>query len=190
MKVLSKSFYERDPETVARLLLGKKLVRRMNRSILEGMIVETEAYYGQKDPASRAFHGMKNYNRLMWDVPGKVFIYNVHNHWMFNVVAHETIEIGAVLIRALEPLRGIDIMSANRGVTDIHLLASGPGRLSRALKIDKSLNDELVTSKKSGIFITYDQSGLEIGASHRIGVKRDLKKDLRFFVKGNKFVSR
>ena len=190
MEVLPKTFYERDPETVARMLLGKKLVRRINRSILEGMIVETEAYYGSKDPASRAFHGMKNYNRLMWDVPGKVFIYNVHNYWMFNVVAHKNMEIGAVLIRALEPLKGLEIMSTNRGVTDIHLLSSGPGRLSRALKIDKSLNDEQATSKKSRIFIIDNQNELEIGTSHRIGVKKDLKKDLRFFIKGNKFVSR
>ncbi len=190
MKVLPKMFYERDPETVARGLLGKKLVRIVNGTILEGIIVETEAYYGPNDPASRAFRGMKNYNRLMWDVPGKAFIYNVHKYWMFNVVAHEPKEIGAVLIRALEPLKGIETMSANRGVTDIYILVSGPGRLTKALKIDKSLNNVRVTSKKSGIFIANSHGRLEIETSRRIGVMKDLDKDLRFFIKGNKFVSK
>ncbi len=190
MEVLSKGFYERDPEAVARDLLGKKLVRRLGRSNLEGLIVETEAYFGLKDPASRAFHGLKYYNRWMWDIPGVVFIYNVHNNWMFNVVAHETREIGAVLIRALEPLRGLEIMKANRGVRDIRLLTSGPGRLTKALNIDKSFNGIPLTSNRSGVFVVDNRMELEVGTSHRIGVKRDLDRELRFIVKGSRFTSK
>ena len=112
-KILFPSFYSRDPAVVARDLLGKRLVRVLNGEALEGTIVETEAYYGAEDPASRAFHGRKNYNRLMWGEPGRVFIYNVHRYWMLNVVAHEPDEIGAVLIRAIEPTRGIESMLSN-----------------------------------------------------------------------------
>ncbi len=190
MKILQKNFYERDPEIVAKRLLGKRLVRRLEEKIVEGIIVETEAYYGTKDPASRAFHGMRNYNRFMWDAPSKVFIYNVHNYWMFNIVAHEPQKIGAVLIRALEPLKGIEIMKLNRGVNDIYQLASGPGKLTRALKIDRSLNGILVASKESEVLIADDQRLFEIETSKRIGVKRDMDRDLRFYVKGNRFVSR
>ena len=96
--------------------MGKILVRRVNERFLEGIIVETEAYYGSHDPASRAYSGMKTYNRLMWDEPGKIFIYNVHKYWMLNIVTHKPKEIGAVLIRAIEPRKGIEEMFRNRPV--------------------------------------------------------------------------
>jgi DNA-3-methyladenine glycosylase len=105
-KLLSSSFYSRDPAVVAWELLGKSLVRIIGGDALEGMIVETEAYYGTEDPASRAFHGRKNYNRLMWEEPGRIFIYNVHKYWMLNVVAHEPDCVGAVLIRTREGVEG------------------------------------------------------------------------------------
>ncbi len=117
-KILPPSFYTRDPAVVARDLLGKRLLRVLNGEALEGTIVETEAYFGAEDPTSRAFHGRKNYNRLMWGEPGRVFIYNVHKYWMLNVVAHVPDEIGAVLIRAIEPTRGIESMLSNRPVKE------------------------------------------------------------------------
>lgn len=190
MRVLSRNFYERDPEAVAEELLGKRLVRRLDYEILEGIIVETEAYYGLDDPASRAYRGLKNYNRLMWSEPGKVFIYNVHNNWMFNIVAHKPREIGAVLIRAIEPTKGTEVMRKNRKIENIFKLASGPGRLTRALKIDKSLNAIPVTSDENEVFILDNEIVFEIGSSHRIGVKKDLERNLRFFIRGNRFVSR
>jgi len=190
LRLLKKRFYERDPKIVARGLLGKKIVRRFGNISLEGLIIETEAYYGSKDPASRAFYGMKNYNKSMWGEPGSIFIYNVHNNWMFNIVAHEFRKVGAILIRALEPLKGIEVMKVNRGVGDLRLIASGPGRLSRALNIDKSLNNKTVTSDHSEIFIVDNNIEFDIGTSYRIGVKIDLDEKLRFFIKGNKYVSR
>lgn len=78
----------------------------LNASCLKGVIVETEAYYGENDPASRARGGMKRYNVLMWGEPGITFIYMVHGNWLLNIVAHEPGSVGAVLIRALEPPRG------------------------------------------------------------------------------------
>jgi DNA-3-methyladenine glycosylase len=190
LNLLPKRFYERDPATVARDLLGKKLIRRFEKEILEGLIVETEAYFGSEDPASRAFQGMKNYNKNMWGEAGTIFIYNVHNYWMFNIVAHEFGKVGAILIRSVEPLKGIGVMRSNRGVQNILILTRGPGRLSRAFKIDKSLNNLSVTSKKSCISIADNIFDFEVGTSHRIGVSNDLEREMRFYVKANKFVSR
>ncbi len=180
----------RDPKDVALSLLGKILVRKLNDQILEGKIVETEAYYGLDDPASRARNGLKNYNAPMWGMPGLAFIYNVHNNWMLNVVAHKPNCIGAVLIRAIEPLRGIEIMKANRGLSDINKLTNGPGRLTKALKIDKKLNLTDLTKIESPIFIINGPAVHEVGSSHRIGVRRDLDEKLRFYIKDNPFVSK
>ena len=187
---LPRGFYERDPETVAKALIGKRLIRRFSKTFLEGIIVETEAYCGLNDPASRAYDGIKEYNRLMWKEPGKVFIYNVHKYWMFNIVAHKPNQIGAVLIRALQPTEGIEVMKRNRPVRKVFDLTNGPGRLTIALKIDKSLNGAPVTSSESEITIADNAMDLEIGSSHRIGVKKDLKRKLRFYIKDNRFVSR
>ena len=183
-------FYERDPEEVAKGLLGNILVRKLEAETLSGLIVETEAYYGSEDPASRAYHGMKDYNRPMWMEPGKTFIYNVHRYWMLNVVAHERSKVGAVLIRAIEPTRGIEVMRRNRKVRKLSDLTNGPGKLSIALAIDKRQNGVPVTSSGSEIMIAANEIDFEMGASHRIGVTKDLVRKLRFFIKGNGFVSR
>jgi len=189
--ILSKEFFERDPEIVAKELLGKKLRRKLDNIFLEGIIVETEAYFGFYDPASRAYNGKKTFNKLMWSEPGKVFIYNVHKYWMFNIVAHEKGQgqIGAVLIRAVEPKNGIEVMKTHRSVEKDVDLTNGPGKLTIALKIDKSLNGIPVTSE-SQIMIIDNKMEFKIGSSHRIGVTKDLKRKLRFYIKGNKFVSR
>lgn len=188
-RLLTREFYVRDPEIVAMKLLGNILTRKLGEDLLEGIVVETEAYYGFRDPASRAYHGLKKYNKPMWKEPGRTFIYNVHKYWMFNIVAHEPDEIGAVLIRALQPTRGIEVMRKNRPVKKGVELTNGPGKLTTALKIDKSLNDISVTTSESEIFIVNNKMDLEIASSHRIGLKKDLEKKLRFFIKGNKYVS-
>jgi len=191
MKILLKRFYERDPAKVAKELLGKILVRKIDNKCLSGMIVETEAYYGKNDPASRAYSGRPKYcAKLLYDDPGKTIVYNVHNNWLFNVVAHEKGKVGAVLIRAIEPIEGIEMMKENRGVKEIKNLTNGPGKLSKALRITKELNGIYVTRRSSPIIIVDNKSRVEICRSNRIGVTRDLKKELRFFIKGNPFVSR
>jgi len=187
---LPPSFYSRDPAVVALGLLGKRLVRVLDGESLEGIIVETEAYYGAEDPASRAFHGKKNYNRLMWGEPGRVFIYNVHKYWMLNVVAHEPDKIGAVLIRAIEPTRGIETMLINRPVKELRALTSGPGKLTLALRIDKGSHKASVLSLENEIHVLDSASEPAIGTSRRIGVTKDLDRDLRFYAEGNPYVSR
>jgi DNA-3-methyladenine glycosylase len=109
---------------------------------------------------------------------------------MFNIIAHEREQIGAVLIRAIEPRNGIEVMKTHRSVKKDVDLTNGPGKLTLALKIDKSLNGIFVTSHESEIIIINNKMDFKIGTSHRIGVTKDLEKKLRFFIKGNKFVSK
>jgi DNA-3-methyladenine glycosylase len=190
-RVLQVEFYERDPALVARELLGKILVRRLNSQILCGKIVETEAYYGENDPASKAYKGRKTFNELMFTDVGKTFIYMVHGNWLLNIVTHPKGDVGAVLIRAVEPLQGVEIMMKNRGVRDVSALTSGPGKLTKALAITKKLNGLDVTKEDSELTVAEaNLESFEVGYSHRIGVKFDLPQELRFYIKGNKFVSK
>lgn len=187
---LPRAFYMKDPALVARNLLGKVIVRRIGYEVLSGKIVETEAYYGDEDPASRAFRGEKTYNKVMFGEPGRVFIYMVHSHWLLNIVAHPEGEVGAVLIRVLEPLQGIEIMSTNRGVENVRALTTGPGKLTRAISITNELNGMDVTEDGPLVVVEGEDDDFEVGISHRIGVRVDLLQELRFFIKGNRFLSR
>jgi DNA-3-methyladenine glycosylase len=191
MKILSTRFYEKAPDVVAKELLGKILVRKLNSITLSGRIVETEAYYGQNDPASKAYKGRKVFNALMFLDVGRIFIYMVHGNWLLNIVAHRKGSVGAVLIRAVEPISGLETMKKNRNVKDLHCLMNGPGKLTRALAITKELNGVYVTKRNSPLVVMEGKKeSFEICSSHRIGVKFDLPRELRFFVKDNKFVSK
>lgn len=189
-KVLPKSFYERSPEVVARELLGKKLVRLIDRERLEGTIVETEAYHGGDDPASRAFHGRKEYNAGMWEEAGCLFVYNVHKYWMLNVIAHLPGGVGGVLFRAIEPTAGVETMMRRRPVGDVRELTSGPGKLSVALGVTRELSGIPTTEVGAPVHILDAPLVPVCATSHRIGVARDLLEELRFYVPGNRFVSR
>lgn len=191
MKILERKFYERDPATAAKDLLGKILVRKINSKTLSGKVVETEAYYGEGDPASRAYKGRTKFNELMYAEPGRTFIYMVHANWLLNIVAHFKGEVGAVLIRAVEPIQGIEVMVKNREGKNFHSLTNGPGKLTKALDITRELNGIDVTKRKSELTVTGGKKEeFEIASSHRIGVRMDLPEELRFFIKGNKFVSK
>jgi len=190
MKTFSKGFYERNPASVAEDLLGKVLVRRVDSEALSGKIVETEAYYGGNDPASRAYRGKKKFNALMFMSVGKTFIYMVHANWLLNIVAHVEVGVGAVLIRAVEPIEGIETMRNNRNVKRLRDLTNGPGKLTKALAVTKELNGIDVTEGDSQlVVIEGERESFEVCSSHRIGVKMDLSQELRFFIKENKFVS-
>ena len=188
---LKRDFYARDPDDVAGELLGKIVIRRVGSDIMSGRIVETEAYFGDRDPASRAYKGRKNYNRPMFGEPGRLFVYMVHGWWLLNVVAHREHEVGAVLIRALKPLGGIEGMMRHRGVTDLYNLTNGPGKLSKALAVTNEHNGMDITDPDSELIVVEgEDEAFEIGSSHRIGVTEDLPEEFRFFVKGNRFLSR
>jgi DNA-3-methyladenine glycosylase len=185
---LPKKFYARNPAVVAREILGNILCKK-DHSPLEGRIVETEAYYGLADPASRAFKGKKNFNKWMWDEAGALFIYMVHGNWLLNIITEKRGIPSGILIRAVEPLTGIDTMQERRQ-TDIRNLTSGPGKLTQAFGITKKHNGVRVYDPSSDIFITKDEKQAVIKTSARIGVKEDLPYPLRFFIENNQFVSR
>ena len=186
MSTLNREFYCRDPDIVARELLGKTLVTRR----CSGIIVETEAYFGGDDPASRAYRGRKTYNSPMFELPGTLFIYMVHGWWLLNISAHRDGEVGAVLIRALEPVSGLEYMRLNRGLDNLTALTSGPGKLTKSLGITKEFHGfDVVTGDELTVTGGWTHS-FTVGVSHRIGVTRDLPEPLRFYVEGNIFVSR
>ncbi len=188
---LGRDFYERDSSQVARNLLGKVIVRRLGSEVLSGKIVETEAYYGDGDPASRAYRGRKDYNRPMFGEPGRLFVYMVHTWWLLNIVAHMEGEVGAVLIRGLEPIEGVRVMMVNRGTDDYQNLTNGPGKLGRAFTVTNELNGLDITKAESDLIVTAgEDEGFDTGSSMRIGVTRDLPEELRFYIEGNRFVSK
>jgi len=192
MKVILRRFYERDVVDVARDLLGKLLVREVEGKRLVGRIVEVEAYRGRDDPASHAYRGRTKRNEVMFGKPGLAYIYLAYGvNWCLNITSEPEGEPAAVLIRAVEPLEGIEEMMANRQVSNLKNLTNGPGKLTKAFKIDRSLNGWDVT-KGEILYIVYpdEEEEFEIGVSARIGIKFGLDKPWRFFIKNNPFVSR
>jgi DNA-3-methyladenine glycosylase len=141
------SFYSRPTKVVARELLGKTLVRLIVNTMgqltrISGIIVETEAYGFRDDPASHAYRGLTLRNNAMFGGIGRAYVYFTYgNHFCVNVTArsHE-IKAGAVLIRALQPLEGIDLMKCNRKTDNILSLTSGPGKVTQSLNINRALN--------------------------------------------------
>jgi len=191
MKVLAQSFYERDTSEVARALLGKILVHHGHGGLTSGKIVETEAYYGEGDPASRASRGRTKMNEIMWGPSGRAFVYVVHGNCLFNVTAEREGVPGAVLVRALEPLEGIELMRKRRGTKLEKELTSGPGKLTKAMAITGAHHGLDLTDQDSELIIVEGQpKDFTVGSSHRIGVSADLERKLRFYIDGNPFVSK
>ncbi len=190
--VIGREFYRRRPDVVARDLLGKLLVRDVNGTRLSGIIVEVEAYFGSEDPASRARKG-GDLKRTLYGECGLALVYGIHTHWMLNVVAHEDGAGGAVLFRAVEPVEGIDHMMRFRGLTDVKLLTSGPGRLTRALRVDKSFHKTpMYVRRVNGLWV--EDIGLRVRdddviRDFRVGVTEDLDEPFRFYLAPSKFVS-
>jgi DNA-3-methyladenine glycosylase len=144
---LDRPFFARRACVVAQDLLGKRLVRQVNGRFLSGIVVETEAYC-DADVPDLACHGDRaNKGKptprtaVMFGPPGMAYVYFTYGvHWMFNVVTGQDGEANAVLIRALEPVAGMDVMTGNRNGRSPHELTNGPAKLAQALAIDKSLN--------------------------------------------------
>src|SRR5687768_17100174 len=125
---LPRAFYARHPAVVARELIGKRLVRQTAEGLCGGRIVEAEAYLSSRDPACHASRGMTRRNAAMFGPPGHAYVYMIHAKWCFNTVTEDVGLGSAVLIRALEPLEGIELMHARRGVENIFDLTRGPAR--------------------------------------------------------------
>lgn len=185
---LSSEFYSRDTEKVAREILGKILTHKTEEGTLKGKIVEVEAYLGLDDPGAIGFRRVKNIPQALLMPAGYTFVYFTYgNHWMLNVNA-KVGKLGAVLIRALEPLEGIEIMKRNRGVGDARDLTNGPGKLTKAFGIDKRHNGLDLTGEE--LFIEDSDEKVKVAKSTRIGISKGKSKMLRFYVKNNRFVSK
>jgi len=186
---LARSELPIDTTSLARYLIGKVVVRELPEGIASGRIVETEAYI-VGDAAGHAYRGMTKRNRSLFLEHGRAYIYVAYGtSYMLNV-SSEMPDIGAgVLIRALEPLEGIPIMRQNRGIERLRDLARGPGRLTAALRIDLRL-DGLDLCREGPLWLGHDEHEPgEIGQSIRIGISRDAKRLLRFYLRRSPFVS-
>ena len=201
LQPVPRRFYDRDPKLVAPQLLGKILVRREGRKLLAGRIVEVEAYLGQSDPASHAFRGPTDRNRVMFGPPGFAYVYFTYGmHYCVNVTCLKEGTAGAVLVRALEPLAGLEEMALNRDlnlaletehVRVLRALTSGPARLCEALAITRTRDDgKDLASGDSDLWIASDRARVgEIAASPRVGITQAADWPLRFYIVGNPFVS-
>jgi DNA-3-methyladenine glycosylase len=206
---LKRKFYLRETLEVAKELLGKILVRCLPRNtLLEGRIVEVEAYRGTVDPASHAYRGLTERNKPLFGEVGHAYVYFVYgNHYCLNVAARDSsAEAGGVLFRGIEPLIGIERMLRNRGfknqdsmhwstggLTPPRQLTNGPGKLTKAMQITVEQNGVDLTDRSSEILIRGDlEEGrkFEIVHSRRIGVSRAKDKLWRFYISGNRFVSK
>jgi DNA-3-methyladenine glycosylase len=192
MKTLGWEFYERDPVVVARELLGKRLMRETSAGLCGGTIVEVEAYLSCRDAACHASRGMTQRNRSMFGPPGRAYVYTIHTRWLLNAVTEPAGTPSAILIRAIEPELGVDLMQQRRRTDVVRDLARGPGRLCEALAIDRTYDgwdlsggEELwIESAESS-----DQRPLTIVRSGRIGISSAKHRLLRFYVAGNRHVS-
>jgi DNA-3-methyladenine glycosylase len=192
---LRRDFYRRAALTVARELLGKRLVRVVDDQRISGLIVEVEAYIGEDDAACHAACGRTSRNEVMYGPPGVAYVYFIYGmHHCLNVVTEEESLPAAVLIRALEPLEGLEIMRRHRSGKPDRELTNGPAKLCQALAIDKSFNGVDLCAGEV-LFIEEGRTVMpqEIGASPRIGIRADeLARSVpwRFYLQGNDFVSR
>ena len=186
---LERAFYERATVAVARDLLGQVLVSVTPGGRTAGRIVETEAYLGADDPASHAARLRTGRVEAMWGEPGIAYVYRSYGiHAMLNVVTEPLGETGAVLIRALEPVIGVDLMRARRGLDDERLLCSGPGKLCQALGIALVMHGtDLVTSDR--LWIAPGEAPREVSTSGRIGISRGQAHPWRYWITGNPHVS-
>lgn len=181
MSELQTAFFERDAICVARDLVGMVFTV----ADVGGIIVETEAYLPD-DPASHSYRGPTPRNRAMFGEPGTAYVYRSYGiHWCMNIVCQPG---SAVLLRALEPIDGVDVMRERRGLEQARLLASGPGRLAQALGIDLSLNMQSVMSKPFALSPATTPAPLVEGP--RIGISRAVDHPWRFGLAGSQFHSR
>ena len=197
--LLPREFYNRDPRRVSRDILGKVLVRRERGRIRSGRIVEVEAYLGSGDAAAHAAAGRTARNFVLFGPPGHAYIYFIYgNHYCLNVSCLPDGVAGCILIRALEPVSGIKQMYAARGlarsagkVTELRLLATGPGRLAEAFGITRARdNDKDVTSPRSDLQIVDDGfRPRRVARTPRIGITKSAADLLRYVISGNPFVS-
>jgi len=182
---LGKKFFKQPTVDLAKALLGKYLVF----GNLKGMIVETEAYLYKDDPGCHASKGKTIRNAPMFGPSGNTYVYLIYGMYhCLNIVSGKTGEGEAVLLRALEPVEGIPIMQRRRKTKKIENLCNGPGKLTQAFGITKKYNN--LSLIDGPLYVFDNKKNYEIASATRIGLSVGKELELRFFIKGNKFVSK
>lgn len=194
--ILGREFFARPTLTVARALLGQRLVRQLNGELLAGRIVETEAYIGPDDTACHAHKGRTARTEVMFGSPGVAYVYLIYGiHSMLNIVTEQVGFPAAVLIRAVDPLEGQETMRQRRPpASTLRQLTNGPGKLCQAFGIDRRLNGWEVT-KGQQLWLEAGQSlsEVEVATGPRVGITyadpADRQVTWRFWIQDNEFVS-
>ena len=190
-RVLPRFFFDRDPVSVARELLGKLLCHDDRGQLLVGRIVETEAYLASEDPASHAYRGQTLRNAAMFGPPGHAYVYAMHRYHCLNVVTEGEGIPSAVLLRAVEPLHGVDVMCSRRDTACYVNLTSGPGKLCQAFGIDRSLDRwGLTQGRRLWLAEPISATDIDIVVTPRIGVTSAQDLQLRFCDAASKCLSR
>lgn len=200
-RVLPRSFFNRDPRVVAQELLGKLVVRRQGRKKIAGRIVEVEAYMGAGDLAAHAAAGRTARNQVLWGPPGHAYVYFIYGmYYCLNISCLPEGVAGCVLIRALEPVAGVEEMAQARHLKDLHTqslsdmrkLTSGPGRLCEALSITRTRdNAKDMVSPSSDLQASDDGfRAQKIKVTKRIGIAKSAELPLRYVLDGNAFLSK
>ena len=195
-RLLPRPFYEPSAKTVARALLGHLLIRDLPQGICGGMIVETEAYLSD-DPACHAFPGLTARNRVMFGEPGHAYVYFIYGcHFCVNAVCRPAGVAEAVLVRAVEPLVGQDILRQHRPAGNLRNLTNGPAKLCQAMNIDRKLDGVDLCSSDSPLFVAKNpehaaflKANGPITASARIGISQAICAPLRFFLASSSYIS-
>ena len=194
---LPRGFYNREPRKVSHDLLGKVLVRREGKMLLAARIVEVEAYLGEDDPAAHTFVGRTARNDVLFGPPGYAYVYFIYgNHYCLNFSCLPDGVPGGILVRALEPLEGIQEMAQARDISlngprSLRELTSGPGRLAEAFGITRVRdNGKDMTNPKEDLIVTDDGFRPEhILRTVRIGINKAADLPLRYIIADNQFVS-
>jgi len=194
---LSRAFYEPSAAIVAPRLLGQVLVRQTPNGLMAAAIVESEAYL-VGDPACHGFPGETRRNRSMYGEPGHAYVYFIYgNYWCVNAVCRPKGCAEAVLIRAVEPVIGTDLMRAQRPVTQDTNLSNGPAKLCIAMNIARALDGADLCDSSSGLWIALHPTHKKFLLSHgpmitttRIGITKAADRPLRFYLKGSAWISK
>ena len=189
----NKSFFAKSSEYVAKAILGDSLILRTKKYTLAAKIVETESYFGRDDDASHSFGGkVTPRNKIMYERAGLIYVYFIYGmHWCFNVVTSKKGDPQAVLIRALQPLEGIEVMKRKRGISDTKRLTNGPCKWTKSFGIDSKFSGKDITGDE--IFIAKGPKNFKITKAKRVGIEYATKskdKLLRFYIESNPFVSK
>jgi DNA-3-methyladenine glycosylase len=198
MEKLTADFYRRDALTVARELLGKIFVRRTGGKTLSGKIVEVEAYKGSIDEAAHTFRGKTKRNEIMFEEGGLLYVYFTYGaHFCCNVVAGRKDEGDAALLRAIEPIEGVDVMAANRGFDSAEIsdkilknLTSGPGKICQALNIIREDNGTNLLGDEIFLLNAAAVKDKDVVVCKRVGITRSVDFPWRFYIKNNPYVSK